>query len=103
MIREWYFINQRLVIPALKQSRPDLNLGRHPQEIIAMARPTFAEDQKTFMSAIRKHREPVGNGAFRSELGWNEDRYWKVRTALIETGRVIRGRGRGGSVRRAAR
>lgn len=68
-----------------------------------MARPTFVADQKTFMSAIRKHREPVGNGAFRSELGWNEDRYWNVHHSLIEDGRIVRGRGRGGSVRRAAR
>ena len=68
-----------------------------------MARPTFAEDRKTFLSAIRKHPDTVGNSAFRTELGWKEDRYWKVRTALVEEGRIVRGRGRGGSVRRAAR
>ena len=68
-----------------------------------MARPTIIEDRKTFMSAIRKHRDMVGNGAFRSELGWNEDRYWKVHSLLVDEGRIVRGRGRGGSVRRAAR
>lgn len=87
----------------LIRSRIDIDaMFNHPFEEI-MARPTFAEDRKTFMSAIRKHREAVGNGALRSELGWNEDRYWKVRTALIDEGRVVRGRGRGGSVRRAAK
>jgi hypothetical protein len=68
-----------------------------------MARPTLAEDRKTFMSAIRKHPESVGNLALRSELGWSEDRYWKVHGALCDAGRIERGRGRGGSVRRAGR
>ena len=68
-----------------------------------MARPTFAEDRKKFMSSIRRYQEAVGNGAFRTELGWNEDRYWKVHSVLIEEGRIVRGRGRGGSIRRAAR
>ncbi len=68
-----------------------------------MARPTFAEDRKKFMSSIRRYQAAVGNGAFRTELGWNEDRYWKVHSVLIEEGRIVRGRGRGGSIRRAAR
>lgn len=68
-----------------------------------MARPTLAEDRKTFLAAIRKHPDTVGNLALRSELGWSEDRYWKVHTSLVDDGRIERGRGRGGSVRRAGR
>ena len=68
-----------------------------------MARPTFNEDRKTFLSVVRKQSDFVGNGALRSELGWREDRYWKVHSVLIEEGRIVRGRGRGGSVRRAGR
>ena len=68
-----------------------------------MARPSIADDRKTFLSLIRKQSNSIGNGALRTELGWNEDRYWKVQTSLVEEGRIVRGRGRGGSVRRAAK
>ncbi len=68
-----------------------------------MARPSIADDRKTFLSVIRKQAHSVGNGALRTELGWNEDRYWKVHHSLVEDGRIVRGRGRGGSVRRAVK
>jgi len=33
-------------------------------------------------------------------LGWNADRFWRVRDRLLDAGTLIKGRGRGGSVRR---
>jgi hypothetical protein len=67
-----------------------------------MARPTIAEDAKTFMSAVRKHVVSIGNLSLRDQLGWNPYRYWKVHEFLFEAGRIEKGRGRGGSVKRAA-
>jgi type I restriction enzyme M protein len=64
-----------------------------------MSRPTINDDRKKFLSALG--RTTVGNGALRKELGWNETRYWKVHSSLLEDARIIRGRGRGGSVARA--
>ena len=66
-----------------------------------MARPTLNEDCKVFLVSLRKKAKPVGNGALRKELGWAETRYWKVHESLIEAGRIMRGRGRGGSVSKA--
>jgi hypothetical protein len=43
---------------------------------------------------------PIGNGALRSKLGWDEDRYWYIRNRLLQAGILITGRGRGGSVLR---
>ena len=63
-----------------------------------MARPTFEADCKTFVSNLRKLRARVGNGYFRDALGWTESRYTRVKEALVEEGRVLRGRGRGGSI-----
>jgi len=63
-----------------------------------MARPTIEQDSKTFIAALRKIGERVGNGFFREHLGWTDTRYTRVREALIESGKVERGRGRGGSV-----
>jgi type I restriction enzyme M protein len=63
-----------------------------------MARPDIKQDSKTFVSMLRKLGTSAGNGALRAALGWSETRYWKVHAALVEAGRVVKGRGRGGSV-----
>ena len=63
-----------------------------------MPRPTLNEDAKLFLSALRKQRKSVGNGFFREHLGWSEQRYTRVREFLIEAEKVVRGRGRGGSI-----
>lgn len=63
-----------------------------------MARPDIKQDTRTFVSTLRKLGTSSGNGALRTALGWSETRYWKVHAALIDAGRVAKGRGRGGSV-----
>lgn len=47
--------------------------------------------------------EPVGNITLLEKLerlGWNEELYWQIRNSLIERGLLVRGRGRGGSIRK---
>jgi type I restriction enzyme M protein len=63
-----------------------------------MARPDIKEDRKTFLKALGK--DTHGNGALRKALGWAESRYWKVHASLLEDERIVKGRGRGGSVSR---
>jgi type I restriction enzyme M protein len=63
-----------------------------------MARPSIDVDAKTFLSELRRLKMRVGNGFFRDHLGWREERYWRIREFLLEQGKIIRGRGRGGSV-----
>lgn len=63
-----------------------------------MAKPSISDDAKLFVSALRKARMRVGNGFLRAQLGWREERYWRVHEFLLEKGRIVRGRGRGGSV-----
>jgi hypothetical protein len=65
-----------------------------------MARPSINDDSKAFLSAIRRI-DSIGNSALRKTLGWNEDRYWKVHAVLVESDKIVKGRGRGGSVSRA--
>jgi hypothetical protein len=52
-----------------------------------------------FMAALKEAGGSSGNGALRQRLGWEEDIYWKAQGRLIEQGRLVPGRGRGGSVR----
>ena len=63
-----------------------------------MARPSLNDDAKMFMATLRKIRERVGNGFLRDTLGWREERYWRVHETLLGKGKIVRGRGRGGSV-----
>ena len=65
-----------------------------------MARPSITDDCKAFLSRLRRI-DSIGNSALRKELGWNEDRYWKVHAHLFENDKIVKGRGRGGSVSRA--
>jgi hypothetical protein len=67
-----------------------------------MARPNQDRDKKAFLSTLRRARSS-GNGALRRELGWTESRYWKAHSALIDAGKIHKGRGRGGSVSLAGR
>jgi hypothetical protein len=62
-----------------------------------MARPTISDDSKKFVTALRKV-DSIGNARLRETLGWNETRYWKVHADLFEKGKIVKGRGRGGSV-----
>ena len=62
-----------------------------------MARPTISDDAKKLLSALRKV-DSIGNARLRETLGWNEARYWKVHADLFEKGKILKGRGRGGSV-----
>jgi type I restriction enzyme M protein len=66
-----------------------------------LSRPSINDDAKAFLSALRKLRERVGSRYFREHLGWAEARYWRAPAFLIEQGKIVRGRGRGGSVEAA--
>lgn len=74
------------------------NAGFDNEDKAFMARPTLEMDCTTFLNALRR-TGAAGNGALRESLGWTVERYWRVHAVLVETGRVLRGRGRGGSVR----
>ncbi len=52
-----------------------------------------------FIVALENTAGSSGNGSLRNALGWDEDFYWKVQGRLIEDGRIVPGRGKGGSVR----
>jgi type I restriction enzyme M protein len=42
----------------------------------------------------------AGNTSLRSQLGWDDDTYERIKDLLVAVGRIEKGRGRGGSVRR---
>jgi type I restriction enzyme M protein len=51
-----------------------------------------------FIGVLKSLGGSAGNGRLRTELGWQESTYERIKAELIEAGSVISGRGRGGSV-----
>lgn len=57
-------------------------------------------DQRELLYHVPHDGSTIGNVRLRSHLGWTKTRYLEARDALIDDGHLLRGRGRGGSVRR---
>ena len=62
--------------------------------------PTDA-DLDAILARVPADGATIGNGSLREALGWDEARYEAARDALVTQQRLEKGRGRGGSVRRA--
>jgi type I restriction enzyme M protein len=54
--------------------------------------------QQEFIGALQASGGSSGNGRLRDLLGWSEADYESVKAALLATGQITNGRGRGGSV-----
>lgn len=59
----------------------------------------LSPDQQVLLANLPEDGEAVSNRTLQQILGWEHDRYWTVRDALVDVGLVVRGRGRGGTVR----
>lgn len=54
--------------------------------------------EERFLEVLAALGGSAGNGKLQAELGWQDGTYARVRAALLEEGRIVKGRGRGGSV-----
>lgn len=61
----------------------------------------LSEDQRALYEHVPADGSTKGNGWLRQLLGWDSERYFAARDALEDAGLVLRGRGQGGTVRRA--
>ena len=52
-----------------------------------------------FLSLLPEDGTTIGNKNLREQLGWNEDKYWRIRDRLVTSGAITRGTGPGGTVR----
>lgn len=60
-------------------------------------------DDDVVLGLVPADGAAIGNLRLIKEVearGWNSDKFWRVRDRLLDAGRIIKGRGRGGSVRR---
>ncbi|GDY12845.1 restriction endonuclease subunit M [Planctomycetota bacterium] len=58
-------------------------------------------DSDALLNAIPGDGSTIGNINLRNQLGWDEERYAAARDALVAQGVLLKGQGRGGTVRRA--
>ncbi len=63
-------------------------------------RPDGADDElrEHFVGTLEEMGGNAGNGSLRGKLGWDEETYAKIRSALLSQGVIQTGRGRGGAV-----
>ncbi len=59
---------------------------------------TESDGRETFLAALRELGGSAGNARLREALGWSGARYDEIKQSLIADGRIVPGRGRGGSV-----
>lgn len=60
---------------------------------------SLGPDQHQLMLLLIKSGGHAGNVTLQRQLGWEDDRYWRVRDSLVDLGILQRGRGKGGSVK----
>ncbi len=57
-------------------------------------------DQQALLDCVPQDGSAISNLTAQKLLGWETDRYWAARDALVDAGMVVRGKGRGGTIRR---
>lgn len=62
----------------------------------------LSPQQSALVALVPADGSTIGNASLRERLGWDEATYAAVRDALVAAGVLEKGRGRGGSVRRAS-
>lgn len=62
--------------------------------------PTLHGDDRVLFEAIPADGSNVSNPTLQKRLTWESDRYYRSRDALVDMGLIVRGRGRGGVLRR---
>lgn len=57
-------------------------------------------DEDMLMGLVPPNGDPIGNLSVLRQLGWDNEKYWRVRDRLLDLGTIVTGKGKGGSVRR---
>jgi hypothetical protein len=82
------------------------DMGLHAEGAVMEEAPSAAEtteaDGDAFLAALQGLGGKSGNQALCERLGWTGERYAAVKTRLAREGRIITGKGRGGSVMQPA-
>ncbi len=60
-----------------------------------MARPT---DASAFLDKIRLSGGRISNRALQQQLGWKDEKYWKIHQQQFDAGMIEKGKGQGGTV-----
>lgn len=56
------------------------------------------KDVDIFLEVVREAEGRIGNKTLREQLGWADEKYWRVHQEAFDAGRIEKGRGNGGSV-----
>lgn len=62
----------------------------------------LSEDAQRLFNLVPTSGAGIGNTTLIRQLGWPEERYWRVRNELLDKALVRTGQGRGGAIRRTS-
>lgn len=74
-------------------------LAKGPGKGGSVRRSSAASEEQRLVDTLAKLGGSAGNVTLMRELGWSEERYYRARDRLVDEGQLVRGPGRGGSVR----
>lgn len=60
----------------------------------------LSPDEEKLFRAVPDDGSTISNIRVKKKVRWADDKYWAVRDSLVDKGLVVRGRGRGGTLRR---
>jgi len=89
-------------VPAPVNDEPETDLEKPVEEnLTADVSPTVTDElRQALLDALPATGISKGNQSLRSELGWDQSTYNAVKQDLVAAGKLVPGRGRGGSVSR---
>lgn len=61
---------------------------------------SLTQSEQALLGLVPAKGGTIGNGEARKRLQWSESDYWSVRDSLVDKALVLRGQGRGGTLRR---
>lgn len=59
----------------------------------------LTDDESALLGCLPANGKTVSNRVVLGHLKWDDDKYWRVRDALVDKNLIVRGRGRGGTLR----
>lgn len=63
-----------------------------------MTEQDLTPEEASLYEVVPRNGSTIGNHKARNQLGWEEEKYWAARDALVDRGMISRGVGRGGTV-----
>ena len=99
-LREQLHLDERQYTAVVERLLANREIARGVGRGGSLKRAAQAREEELLLARVPADGSSIGNGNLRRQLGWSEEKYFPLRDLLVEQGLLVKGRGRGGTVRR---